>query len=222
MTKSNTERSEALGMNSPIAEKVSRLWTDVNRHNLAEYMDDEWCEEWDSDRYILEVLSWNHHSDSSRQSERDRVFAEYSRIGKPLHQLTTTEVRNLGNGYPVPWQRAHLTRLVGFLQSNDLSFDQLCTLLREAGPGLSLAILEDAFQTTNTKIPACFLRDHLRYDLFPIDRRVEEVLDSYGIPPDSWLLSEVCRRLALPTRVFARATWSLASSLVEEKSRKPH
>ncbi len=65
----------------------------------------------------------------------------------------------------------------------------------------------DIFQTSETKIVECYMRDYLKIDAFPIDRWVGRVLDKYGIPENSHLVVQCCNYLGIPIRPFARAVY---------------
>ena len=197
----------------PLFQKIGALWEQIRAHDLSEYQDDEWCEDLDAERYILEVLSWNHHREGPRSTERDRVFATLTRLGKRLHALSDDELSELSANYPVQWQRDYLARLVRYLRTSGRTFDELCKALGASGPRLALALLEDLCATDYTNIPACFLREYFRFYVFPIDRRVDGLLRSFGVVPDLWAISEACAKLGIPTRVMARAAYSLADEL---------
>jgi hypothetical protein len=195
---------------------VKSLWDAVRSLGpLEDFSDENWCEEITSpDIYFLIVLTWGAWNESRQAQVQQGVLEGFQGMGKPLHRLGAEDVKLLASCYPYPWQRAFLHSMVGYLKRNQTSLAVLTGRFLNGGPRSALAEMELAMGTRATKIAACFLRDCVRLDVFPIDSRVGKVLEKYGLPGDSWAIAEACERLQLPTRVFARAVYRRSSDLV--------
>jgi hypothetical protein len=88
-----------------------------------------------------------------------------------------------------------------------LSVEQLETALKMEDAFVARAILLDILEAKAGKIVDCYLREVLLVDAFPIDRHVERVLAKYSIPADPVAIVAICRKLNIPVRVLARATF---------------
>jgi hypothetical protein len=108
--------------------------------------------------------------------------------------------------------------MVAYLRRNHTSLTDLVQRMVESGPRLALAEIQLAMGTRATKIGACFLRDCANLDVFPIDRRVKDVLAMYEIPQYSWAIGSACENLHIPTRVFARAVYSRTEALLRKEA----
>lgn len=202
--------------------KTQTLWEKVNSlGGVGTYDDENWCEEYEPDTYLLWVLTWGRWHESRQNQVWSNVRKVYLALDeahhrvKRLNTLSSQELKQLADEYPYKWQKAFLEAIVSYLRQHETTLNDLVKRFKESGPGLSLAEMEIALGTNSTKIASCFLRDCVRADVFPIDSRVEEVLDHYGLPIDSWAIMEACERLKIPTRIFARAAYDRSAELLK-------
>lgn len=198
--------------------RVSALWNRVNAlGSLADFSDENWCEDISSaDVYFVVVLTWGGWREPRQQQVEAEVLRTFTKIAKPINRLNSADVARLTRAYPYAWEKNFLRSMVGYLRRNRTSLTELVRRMVETGPQLASAEMQLAMGTSATKIAACFLRDCARLDVFPIDRRVREVLAEYGLPSDSWAIGSACESLHIPTRVFARAVYSRAEALVKD------
>lgn len=170
-----------------------------------------------ADKEILTIISWGPHDGDRQEESRRRAFRKYDQMGKPLHALSQTEARELAEQYPLKrgrggsmgWQKAFVISLVGFLSEHDLSMAEFRRALTQMPPLLAQTVLQTALGTSSTKIPHCYMRDCLKLDAFPIDRRVARLLNRFHVPLDPWVVISSCRRLGIPVRVLARAAYRM-------------
>lgn len=188
---------------------------------MEDYQDENWCDEWSPDTYLLQVLTWGGWHETRQEQVWVEVMNVYKDLAKPLQELKPLntlgpeDLQELKDAYPYKWQKSFLGTVVSYLQRRGTTLTDTVQSFRVLGPKLSLAEMEIAFGTTSTKIASCFLRDSAKLDVFPIDSRVKEVLDHRGLPADSWAIMEACERLRIPTRVFARAVYSRSAELLK-------
>jgi len=181
-------------------EKYSDAWLDADREGLS------------ADERFLWILSWGPRA----PAQNSRVFAAvkqaYREAGKPLHQMSSKEVEKIAHCYPLRkgprgWQGRYLRNLSLHLRNRGLSVEQLETALKMEDPFVARAVLLDILEAKAGKIVDCYLREVLLVDAFPIDRHVERVLAKYNIPADPVAIVAICRKLNIPVRVLARATF---------------
>lgn len=200
--------------------RVETLWNQVNAlGSLADFSDENWCEDYSSaDCYFLVVLTWGGWRESRQQQVATEVLRTFTRIAKPIDKLDPTDLGQLTRVYPYRWEKSYLHSMVAYLRRNHTSLTDLVQRMVESGPRLALAEIQLAMGTRATKIGACFLRDCANLDVFPIDRRVKDVLAMYEIPQDSWAIGSACENLHIPTRVFARAVYSRTEALLRKEA----
>ena len=199
----------------PLEEKISQMWRSVPEDAEDKYADN-WLEaEYGSltaDLGFLAILTWGPHPASRRRSVWDKVKSAYGEMGAPLHKLTSDQREKLVGCYPLRkgWQGKFLRGMILHLGNSGLSMDEFAGKLKEAGPGVARAALQDVFGTSSSKVIDSYLRDILLLDAFPIDAKVHRVLAKYNIPPDSYGIVAVCQRMEIPVRILARAVQDMA------------
>jgi hypothetical protein len=212
----SVDGGEILGRTQALWEKVNLLG------GMEDYQDENWCDEWNPDTYLLQVLTWGGWHETRQEQVWLEVMNIYRDLAKPLPKLKPLntlgpgDLQKLKDAYPYKWQKAFLGKIVSYLQRRGTTLTDLVQSFMALGPRLSLAEMEIALGTTSTKIASCFLRDSAKLDEFPIDSRVKEVLEHHGLPADSWAMMEACERLRFPTRVFARAVYSQSAELLKQ------
>jgi hypothetical protein len=198
-----------------IEEKVGELWRAIPGEPDETYSD-AWLDAdragLTADERFLWVLSWGPRA----PAQNGRVWAQakdtYRGGGKQLHEMSSKELEKLVACYPLSkgkrgWQARYLRNLYLHLRNRGLSMEKLEAALKEQDPFVARAVLLDVLEARAGKIVDCYLREVLLLDSFPIDRRVERVLAKYNIPPDPVAITAVCRKLNIPVRVLARATY---------------
>ena len=109
-----------------------------------------------------------------------------------------------------------------FLDENESTLFELRADLRRAGPFEARALLQNILRTQSNKIIDCYLRDFVRVDAFPVDRRVERTLEAFGLVADGLAMVALCRRNKIDPRVMARAVYWNADTLeAKARQRKP-
>lgn len=185
-------------------EKYSDTWLEGDREGLS------------ADERFLWVLSWGPRA----SAQNSRVFAAvkeaYRAGGKPLHQMSAKELEKIVHCYPLRkgprgWQGRYLRNLSLHLRNRGLSLERLESALKMEDPFVARAILLDILEAKAGKIVDCYLREVLLLDAFPIDRHVARVLAKYSIPADPVAIVAVCRKLNIPVRVLARASYEFPS-----------
>lgn len=198
----------------PLEEKISQLWRSVP-DDAEDVYSDRWLEKeygaLTAETGLLAVVSWGPHRKEKRMATWNKVLATYKGIGKPLHKLTSEERDRVVSCYPLKkgWQGKFLRALLLYLGNSGTSMDDLAAKLKEAGPAVARAALQDILDTSSSKIIDCYLRDVLILDAFPIDSHVRRVLKKYSIPADPSALVAVCQRMEIPVRILARATFAM-------------
>lgn len=205
-----------------IIEKVQALWEKVNSLGSTDaYEDENWCQEYEPDSYLLWVLTWGGWHESRQSQVWSNVMSVYLALAEPHHKvkrlntLSSEELKQLADVYPYKWQKTFLEAIASYLKHHGTALSELVERFKASGPKQSLAEMEIALGTSSTKIASCFLRDCVKADVFPIDSRVEKVLDHLGLPADSWAIMLACERLKIPTRIFARAVYDRYADLLK-------
>ncbi len=194
----------------PLEEKISQMWRAVPDDAEDKYADN-WLEaeygSLDADQGFLAILTWGPHPPARRKAVWAKVKTAYQEMGVPLHKLTSDQREKLVACYPLRkgWQGKFLRGMILHLGNSGLTLEEFAAKLKEAGPGVARAALQDVFGTSSSKVIDCYLRDILRLDAFPIDAKVRKVLARYNIPPDSYGIVAVCQRMEIPVRILARA-----------------
>jgi len=200
----------------PLEEKISQLWRSVPEDAEDKYADDWLKAEYgklDDDRGFLAILTWGPHPAARRKAVWAKVNATYVELGTPLHKLSSDQREKLVSCFPLRkgWQGKFLRGMILHLGNSGLTMEEFAGKLKEAGPGVARAVLQDVFGTSSSKVIDCYLRDILLLDAFPIDTKVRKVLSKYSIPPDSYGIVAVCQRMDIPVRILARSVQDMAA-----------
>jgi hypothetical protein len=184
-----------------------------SRVNLNDYDDESWCENYTAEEYFLYVLCWAGWNPERQANVWKEVRDRFRKSGKHIHTYLSADVEKLCDSYPLPWQKKWVKRLVDFLEGNLLTAQNFIDQLRAMGYENARRKLQEIVATDAEKIVDCWLRDIVRLDAFPIDTRTRGLLRKYGIPVNSSLIIDCCKKNNIPIRPFARAVYEQAEAL---------
>ena len=109
--------------------------------------------------------------------------------------------------YPLAWQNEYLMRMMESLDGVALTSYVIGWL----GSGWR-EVVEEFFgmcgSARGSKVLWLFIRDHLGLPAFPIDRHMKRALKEFGLPVDSWRMTDICERAGVDTNRLARALFS--------------
>jgi hypothetical protein len=201
----------------PLEEKVSQLWQSLPGDPENDYPDEALVREFgilSPDQGFLLVVCWGPQRPARQKEIWLKVRTKFESFDAELHKLDAKQLEAVVGCYPFGrgkngWQGKFVRNAHRFLRVNALSMSDLQGRLKSEDPFVARAILQDLFETSQTKIIDCYMRDILHLDAFPIDSRVKKVLANFSIPADPWALVAVCRKLNIPVRVFARAVYAM-------------
>jgi hypothetical protein len=133
------------------------------------------------------------------------------------------------DGLRYPWMGKHLCRMGEVLRSRSITMveyvQELRSLEKQTTPeNLTPAldkIIQD-HQATAWKTLSVFVRDCVKGNCFPIDSRVEQQLEYYGLPKDERLLARMCLELRRNPREDARMFYeALPEEIVNLQDSEP-
>lgn len=188
--------------------------------NSDDYTDDKWCANYTIDEYFLYILCWAGWRPKRQENVWKEVRDNFNKLGKQLHTFQSVDVEKLSELYPLPWQKRWLQKLIDFLVVNSLTAQDFIFMLRKMGYENARKKLQKIVVTEEGKIVDCWLRDIVRLDAFPIDSRIRDLLEQYGIPVDSDFVIECCKKDNIPIRSFARALYDKAEILKKLSGKK--
>ncbi len=210
-----------------VDQKILELAKDALAEDPEQFSDREWGSEWadySPEEEFLFVQSWGPWPWKARRKHWEELREQYRNLHAPLGQLSEAQLTRLNKvlrfgrsrAGKLGWQASNIRNFNSFLARGDTTVGEFREALRRAGPHVSRAALQSILKTSSTKIIDCYLRDFVRVDSFPIDTRVQRVLDAYGIAGDSWSMVEICRRNGVDPRTLARAVYERADELAEK------
>lgn len=110
-----------------------------------------------------------------------------------------------------PWMKTRLCRMGAVLRERRIDMDRYTESLREAdrlatsqNPMPALDVILRDHRATEGKTLSVFVRDCVKGNCFPIDRRVAKVLRAHQLPTDERWLVSACLSLRLNPRRTAR------------------
>ena len=201
-------------MTSSDCEAFIRLSNDLKSFvDIEKYSDKNWCENYTADEYFLYILCWAGWRIERQKKVWQNVRNRFNALVKELCTFQPIDLQKLSGAYPLPWQKMWLQRLVNYLAKNSLSAQTFVEILRTMGYENARDKLQGIMETDGEKIVDCWLRDIARLDAFPVDTRIRGLLRKYGIPEDSNLIIQCCKKNNTPVRALARALYDNAEKL---------
>lgn len=115
--------------------------------------------------------------------------------------------------YPFKWQNNMLLNMLLSLRSNVSTFEEFCIKWKKMH---WVDSLKDFFykcgtKENGTKVLWMFARDYLHLPAFPIDRWVKRSLERFGLPCDSWTMTNLCIEAGVNPNRLNRALFSGAN-----------
>jgi hypothetical protein len=114
-------------------------------------------------------------------------------LGTP--DLDRIEVPDAGDldWYPLDWQNSIVTAVARKLQERHVSWRQCCQWWKETSwREAATELFSMCGRPNGTKTLWLFVRDHLGHPAFPIDRHVARALKKFGLPQNSWYMTQLC------------------------------
>lgn len=160
--------------------------------------------DWNPDCFFLITNSWGPWREDRQKRVFNIVREQFSEL---LNDIS--KVSNDFGGYPLSWQNKRLITLGKSLRAKTKLFKDLVADLQAMDAlGARDYLAEICGARDKKKTLSCFIRDWLRKDTFPIDRRVDEMLSCLGLPNNEDQVVRLCAKDKVSSRVLNRMLYS--------------
>jgi hypothetical protein len=170
------------------------------KEEVGEPTDENWCVG-ENEEGLLYILSWGPWHESREEAVFREALEKFRKKGKRLHELNPQKI----NFYPLKWQNDFLKRIILYLRKNNLAFDEFIKKLKEKENARDE--LFKICKVKYSKVLSCVIRDIVKANCFPIDRRVRSFLIKHKLPISEDEIIKMCKKEGVNPRIFARMVY---------------
>ena len=149
----------------------------------------------------------------TREGQRTHIRTFFplfvQQAGRDIRNFTIPKIANWE--LRSPWMKTRLCRMAEVLRQSGLTMEgyvsNLCEIESKATPNNPMPALDRIIRdhrANAVKTLSVFIRDCVKGNCFPIDRRVENQLKKYGLPVNERCLVSLCLSMDLNPRKVAR------------------
>lgn len=145
------------------------------------------------------------------------VYERFEKLGGDITKIDKT-FSKVDLDFPFPWQFDHVLKFSKYLNDNGMTFAELLERWKALR---GLEIRNEMQRITNantTKTFSTFIRDYLgKEDIFPIDTRVESMLNKLGLPNDEDLMVLLCQKAGITPSKLERMFYEFPENYCEKR-----